>query len=62
MLDLHLREMETVVLQRMKQEIEEKVAGKGCIILSDSGTETVIRAMAEAATDNILQENSVMNV
>lgn len=24
MLDLHLREMETVVLQRMKQEIEEK--------------------------------------
>lgn len=62
MLDLHLREMETVVLQRMKQEIEEKVVGKGCIILSDSGTETVIRAMAEAATDDILQENRVMNV
>ena len=62
MLDLHLREMETVVLQRMKQEIEEKVAGKRCIILSDSGTETVICAMAEATTDNILQENSVINV
>lgn len=62
MLNLHLREMETVVLQRMKQEIEEKVVGKGCIILSDSGTETVIRAMAEAATDDILQENRVMNV
>jgi len=62
MLDLHLREMETVVLQRMKQEIEEKVIGKGCIILSDSSTETVICAMAETTTDNILQENSVMNV
>ena len=38
------------------------MVGKGCIILSDSGTETVIRAMAEAATDDILQENRVMNV
>ena len=30
--------------------------------LKDSGTETVNCAMAEATTDNILQENSVMNV
>ena len=43
-------------VQRKKQEIEEELAGNGRIILRESGTEPVIRVMAEADSDELCRK------
>ena len=42
--------------QKKKQEIEEELAGNGRIILRESGTEPVIRVMAEADSDELCRK------
>ena len=43
-------------VQKKKQEIEEELAGNGRIILRESGTEPVIRVMAEADSDELCRK------
>ena len=43
-------------MQKKKQEIEEELAGNGRIILRESGTEPVIRVMAEADSDEFCRK------
>jgi len=45
-----------VTSARKKQEIEEELAGNGRIILRESGTEPVIRVMAEADSDELCRK------
>ena len=47
---------ENPAVQKKKQEIEEELAGNGRIILRESGTEPVIRVMAEADSDELCRK------
>lgn len=47
---------ENPAVQKKKQEIEEELAGNGRIILRESGTEPVIRVMAEADSDEFCRK------
>ena len=47
---------ENPAVQKKKQEIEEERAGNGRIILRESGTEPVIRVMAEADSDELCRK------
>ena len=48
--------IENEAVQRKKHEIEKMLGENGRIILRESGTEPVIRVMAEATTDELCRQ------
>lgn len=52
--------LDTPIIHQRQQEIEQRLAGKGRLVLRRSGTEPLIRVMVEAETQNMVNESATL--